>query len=162
SLLDVFPKIKASVLLEIARHEFEPSDLYKLDLKFRDKAERSVLDLTGDSITLRKTSTKDYPSYNSLVPPLTVYFSILSAFVASSNNISLLFEVTRATMMYLHRLELFREEYQWSAVLAYHMDFHHLRLREMAHGDFTGWGRIDSELKAEYLVGKERSRVTHT
>ncbi|KAI0829774.1 hypothetical protein BC628DRAFT_1416803 [Trametes gibbosa] len=38
SLLDQFPSVKQSVLLEIARHEFEPSDLYKLDSKFRDKA----------------------------------------------------------------------------------------------------------------------------
>lgn len=34
SLLDQFPSVKQSVLLEIARHEFEPSDLYQLDSKY--------------------------------------------------------------------------------------------------------------------------------
>ncbi|KZT64017.1 hypothetical protein DAEQUDRAFT_770064 [Daedalea quercina L-15889] len=39
SLLDQFPSVKAGVLLDIACHNFEPSDLYKLDSKYRDKAE---------------------------------------------------------------------------------------------------------------------------
>ena len=47
SLLDLFPSVKASILLDIARHDFEPSDLYKLDSKYRDKAEPLVLDLWG-------------------------------------------------------------------------------------------------------------------
>ncbi|EPT05788.1 hypothetical protein FOMPIDRAFT_1092138, partial [Fomitopsis schrenkii] len=159
SLLDLFPTVKAGVLLDIARHDFEPSDLYKLDSKYRDKAERSILDLSGGTITLRRTTTKDYPSFNSLFPPLTVYFQILLAFAASSNNAYLTFQVGRASMAYLRQLEIFHEEYQWSAVLAYHMEFHHLRLREMANGDYGGWARIDTELQAQHLVGRERSRT---
>jgi len=86
SLLDLFPSVKAGVLLDIARHDFEPGDLYKLDSKYRDKAERSILDLTGSTLTLRTTSTKDYPSFHSLFPPLTVYFRILTSYASSGNR----------------------------------------------------------------------------
>lgn len=159
SLLDLFPSVKAGVLLDIARHDFEPSDLYKLDSKYRDKAERSVLDLSGSTLTVRSTTTKDYPSFHSLFLPLTVYFRILTAFAASSSNGSFTYQVSTGAMEYLSQLEVFHEDYQWSAVLSYHMEFHHHRLREMARGEYAGWSTIDATLQVKHLVGRERTRI---
>ncbi|EIW65198.1 uncharacterized protein TRAVEDRAFT_77751, partial [Trametes versicolor FP-101664 SS1] len=163
SLLDQFPSVKQSVLLEIARHEFEPSDLYKLDSKYRDKAGRgSLLELNGNRITLRDSTTKDYPTLHSLFPPLVTYFDILSAFAASSGSTAAVLQVSRGGLRYLSQLEAFHDEFQWSAVLSYHMEFHHERLREMARGDYSGWARIDASLQVKYLIGKERARVSST
>lgn len=73
SLLDWFPTTEGSMLLNIAKHDFKPSDLYKLDSKFRDKAERSILTIDGDNVRLCGDPTaKDYPSLNAILPPLTL------------------------------------------------------------------------------------------
>ncbi|EPS92762.1 hypothetical protein FOMPIDRAFT_1137342 [Fomitopsis schrenkii] len=158
SLLDQFPSVRASVLLDIARHEFEPSDLYKLDSRYRDKAERSVIDLSGGTLAVRATSTKDYPTFNSVFPPLGLYFQILVTFVGTAQDPELSTYVSRVTFEYLIQLQALHEEYQWPAVLAYHMEFHHCRLREMARGDYSGWGDIDGKLQRKHLFNKDRFR----
>ncbi len=160
SLLDIFPSIKASILLDIARHDFEPSDLYKLDTKYRDKATRSVLDFDGTTFTMRDPSTKDDPSFRSMYAPLMTYFNILTAFSASSGNTAYQYQVASGAFFYMTQLEQFNEEYQWSAVLLYHMQFHHKRRRDMARGDYSGWAQVDSALHAQYLCGKERQRAS--
>ncbi|RDX46952.1 hypothetical protein OH76DRAFT_1301343, partial [Lentinus brumalis] len=162
SLLDLFPSIKAPVLLEIARHEFEPSDLYKLDSKYRDKAGRSVLDFNGKTLTLRDPTTKDYPTFHSLFSPLVSYFDVLVAFAATSGNAAASYHVARGSYRYLAQLESFNDEFQWPAVLRYHMEFHHERLREMSRGDYSGWSLIDMNLQARYLVGREKARYSGT
>ena len=68
--LDKFPAIKANILLDIARHEFDPMDLYKLDLK------------TSDQQWPEEASVRSYPS----LTPLTTYFTILSTFAAGGSN----------------------------------------------------------------------------
>ncbi|KAI0712211.1 hypothetical protein C8Q76DRAFT_733807 [Earliella scabrosa] len=148
SLLDLFPSVKASILLDIARHDFEPSDLYKLDPKYRDKATRSVLDFDGTTFTLRDPTTKDYPSFRSIFAPLMTYFNILTAFAASSGNTAYQYQVSSGAFFYVSQLEQFNDEYQWSAVLQYHFQFHHKRRREMARGDYSGWAQVDSALHA--------------
>ncbi|KAI9064882.1 hypothetical protein FKP32DRAFT_1569147 [Trametes sanguinea] len=160
SLLDLFPSVKASVLLDISRHDFEPSDLYKLDSKFRDKSTRSVLDFNGKTFTLRDPSTKDYPTFHSLHTPLLTYFDILVAFASSSGDASATYHVSRGAFQYLTQLAQFYDDYQWGAVLSYHMEFHHKRRREMVRGDYSGWAQIDPLLQAQHLTGKERARMT--
>ncbi|TFK85468.1 hypothetical protein K466DRAFT_447233, partial [Polyporus arcularius HHB13444] len=173
-LLDLFPSVKAKVLLEIARHEFEPSNLYKLDLKYRDKAGHLGLDFNGKTLTLQDPTTKDYPSFHSLFTPLTtyiretsimcrkhvclMYFDILVAFAATSGIATAAYHVARGSYRYLAQLETFHDKFQWSAVLHYHMEFHHERLCEMSCGDYSQWEQIDMKLQARYLVGRERTR----
>ncbi|TFK78411.1 hypothetical protein K466DRAFT_471136, partial [Polyporus arcularius HHB13444] len=147
----LFPSIKASILLDIARHDFEPSDLYKLDTKYRDKGTRSVLDFDGTTFTMRDPSTKDYPSFRSVYAPLMSYFNILTAFAASSGNTAYQYQVASGAFFYMTQLEQFNEEYQWSAVLLYHMQFHHKRRRDMVRGDYSGWAQVDSALHAQFL-----------
>ncbi|KAF9260096.1 hypothetical protein L218DRAFT_1055006 [Marasmius fiardii PR-910] len=48
-------------------------------------------------------------------------------------------------------------QYEWSAVLQYHMDYHSLQHREMAGGNYEGWGDPDIKLMAVHLVGWDRS-----
>ncbi|KAI0772321.1 hypothetical protein BD413DRAFT_437754, partial [Trametes elegans] len=150
----LFPHIEASVLLEIARHEFKPSDLSKLDSKYRDRTARSVLEFDAGvgGFTFRDPSAKDYPSLHSLFAPLTTYFHILTMFAASSGNIAAVCQVTSGAFAYISQLEQFNEDYQWSAVLAYHMDFHYKRRSFMADGDYSGWDLIDPGLQARHLL----------
>ncbi|KAI0829775.1 hypothetical protein BC628DRAFT_1307028, partial [Trametes gibbosa] len=119
----------------------------------------SLLELNGNTITLRDPGTKDYPTFHSLFPPLATYFDILSAFAASSGNAAAVRQVSRGALRYLSQLEVFQDEFQWSAVLSYHMEFHHARLREMSRGDYSGWSEIDPSLQVRYLIGKERARM---
>ena len=80
SLLDLFPNVEASMLLEIASHKFKPLYL-KLDSKYQDKGDCSEF-LLGDGQTLKikADGTCDYGSYNALQAPLSLYFSILASF----------------------------------------------------------------------------------
>ncbi|KAH9926274.1 uncharacterized protein BXZ73DRAFT_90948 [Epithele typhae] len=159
SLLDLFPNVEASVLLDIARHEFKPMDLSKLDSRYRDKAPRAFdFDGTG-AFVVREASVKDYPNFHALYSPLSTYFDILAAFVASGNDAATLLHVVRASSAYLRRLEEYNEKYHWPAVLAYHMDFHFRRRREMTRGIFSGWDSVDDTLKSDHLHGQERPRV---
>jgi len=81
SLLDPFPNVEAGVLLEIASHEFKPSDLFKLDSKYRDKGDHSEFLLgNGQMLKIKADGTCDYGSYNALQAPLSLYFSILASF----------------------------------------------------------------------------------
>ncbi|KAF8990899.1 hypothetical protein BDQ17DRAFT_1433446 [Cyathus striatus] len=82
SVCDDFPHVEAGIILDIARHEFRPVDLCKLDSCICDKTDtRSTLDLNNGILTAKPTtgSSRDYPHFTSLLPLLTVYFSILSS-----------------------------------------------------------------------------------
>ncbi|EJF57718.1 hypothetical protein DICSQDRAFT_11976, partial [Dichomitus squalens LYAD-421 SS1] len=143
SLLDLFPSIEGSVLLEIARHEFRPGDLYKLDLRHKDRATRQVLDVSSGVVSVRDQAPRDYPTFHSLYLPLITFFNVLGGFASMGGD-------------------AFSQDYQWSAVLAYHFDFHYKRRREMLRGDYSGWATIDTSLQAEHLIGRERARPLGT
>ena len=68
------------MLLDIARHEFKPKDLFKLDSHFREKGE---LDKGEDSKS-RAGLPKECPSLSSLLTPLLTYFRVLENFAASA------------------------------------------------------------------------------
>ncbi|KAL7278212.1 hypothetical protein ACG7TL_008187 [Trametes sanguinea] len=162
SLIKLFPHVEASVLLEIARHEFKPSDLSKLDSKYRDRNARSVLEYDAGvgGFTIREPSAKEYPSLHSVFAPFTTYFHILTMFAASSGSIAAVCQIVSGSFAYIAQLEQFNEDYQWAAVLAYHMDFHYRRRSFMPDGDYSGWDIIDPGLQAKHLLGKERPRNT--
>ncbi|KAJ6529934.1 hypothetical protein DFH09DRAFT_1370948 [Mycena vulgaris] len=82
SLYALFPTIEAGMLLEIARHELKPVDLFKLDSRFRDKFD---VERTEES-KARTGTAKDYPSLHSLLIPLTTYFRVLQAFAALAGD----------------------------------------------------------------------------
>ena len=158
SLLDLFPSIEGSVLLEIARHEFRPGDLYKLDPRHKDRATRQVLDVSSGVVSVRDHAPRDYPAFHSLYIPLITFFNVLAGFAATGGDAMALYQLTSSSAAYLARLVQFNQDYQWSAVLAYHFDFHYKRRREMLRGDYSGWATIDTGLQAEHLIGRERTR----
>ncbi|KAM5541467.1 hypothetical protein V8D89_005021, partial [Ganoderma adspersum] len=158
SLLDLFPAIEGSVLLEIAHHTFKPGDLSRLDPRYKDRTQRQILDVTGGVVSVRDQAPRDYPTFHSLYIPLITYFDVLAGFAATGGSKEALYHVTSSTSAYLARLVQFAQEYQWSAVVAYHLAFHFKRRRDMTRGDYSGWASIDTGLQAEHLIGKERSR----
>ncbi|KAI0355034.1 hypothetical protein OH77DRAFT_1377335, partial [Trametes cingulata] len=149
-----FPHIEAGVLLEITRHQFKPSELRKLDPKYRRRTANPVVkfDAAVGGFTICQPSMEEcYPSLQSVVAPLTTYFHILTMFAASSGSLAAVCLVARGAFAYLSQLAQFNEDYQWSAVLAYHLEFHYKRRSCMADGDYSGWDTIDSGLKAKHL-----------
>ncbi|KAI0794450.1 hypothetical protein C8Q74DRAFT_1159014, partial [Fomes fomentarius] len=158
SLLDLFPMIEGSVLLEIVRHEFKPGDLYKLDTRHKERTSRQVLELSSGVVSVREQAPRDYPSFNSLYIPLSTYFNMLAGFASTSGDANTLYHLSSSTTTYLARLAQFSQEYQWAAVVAYHFDFHYKRHRDMLRGDYSGWATIDTGLQAEHLIGKDCAR----
>ena len=158
SLLSLFPEVEAATITSIIQHEFRGSDLYKLDSRYRDKTERQMLALNGTTLelTTNDTALKEYKSLNSILVPLSTYFSILIMHAqASGKAATISFNVLR----YNGHLVKIASEYEWTAVVAYHMAFFAKRKREMSEGDYGGWGRIDLELQGEHLYPNRKLKV---
>ncbi len=90
SLIDRFPFLSRSIILEIIRHDILPLNLYRLDVNAQEKAAdaKSTVDIEDGRFTVRDRSgaLKDYPTFASLLEPLLVYFNVLGAHAASSGN----------------------------------------------------------------------------
>lgn len=154
SLFDQFPFVESGTLLDIARHDFRPMDLHKLDSKLRDKADHVEGGLAF--LSSRTSSIKDYPSLNSITQPLNTFFSILIAFAATSGKSDVTCVIALGALSYLSHLSSLQQQYEWHAVLRYHMDYHLLRRREMINGDYSGWGQPSILLITEHLLGHQR------
>ena len=150
SLYDLFPLIETSTILDITKHIFKPLDLFKLD---------PTLDFDNGTISARahSGSLQDYPHLSSLVEPLTIYFDILSAYAASSNNVAATYAIVTGGLHYIRHLSTLDRSYHWHAVLQYHKAFFVLRCREMLRGDYTGWARSDGQLMNRHLYHRVRS-----
>lgn len=158
SLPELFPRVKASLLLDIARHDFEPLDLFKLDSRFRDRSDKSHLDVESGSVLVRARtgSLKDYPSLQSLLTPLNVYFDILLSFAASAGDAAVTRMMGHGALAYSNLLLDLNQKYDWAAVVQYHMDFHMDRVQEMSRGDYSGWAHLDTQLISQHLVSRVR------
>ncbi|KAG6882044.1 hypothetical protein C0993_012132, partial [Termitomyces sp. T159_Od127] len=157
SLPALFPAIKTSMLLDIARHEFRPMDLCKLDpaSKFR-RADMERL----DSNTSRTTGTKDYPALHNLLIPLLTYFSVLQAFAALSGDAHATFMIGQGAARYSSHLMNLNQKYEWSAVLQYHIHFHLNHRQEMLAGSYAGWAKPDNLLLTKFCLGNVRAPNT--
>ncbi|KAG6876671.1 hypothetical protein C0992_012133 [Termitomyces sp. T32_za158] len=153
SLPALFPAIETSLLLDIARHEFRPLDLCKLDpaSKFR-RADMERSDNGGS----RVTGTKDYPALHNLLIPLSTYFSVLQAFAATSGNAHATFLIGHGAARYASHLMNLNQKYEWAAVLQYHVHFYLNRRQEMLAGSYAGWAKPDDLLLTEFCLGNAR------
>ncbi|KAF8970287.1 hypothetical protein BDZ97DRAFT_1643273, partial [Flammula alnicola] len=161
SLFDRFPKIEASVILEITRHELRPMDLYKLDPSAQDKnlERRANLEFEGGQLTAvpHTGSLKDFPNLSSVVEPMLLYFDILTTYAATCRgDMAATLAIARGSYFYISHLSALNRQYLWPAVLAYHKDFFLVRRREMANGIYSGWLTRDAELMSEHLFGQSR------
>lgn len=157
SLLAQFPEVEEAVIVMVINHTLKPSDLYKLDAKYRDKADRGTLEFENGLVRVRTdTSTRDYPTPQSIEAPLTVYIRILIAHAVPTGQVA---EVATATLTYLESFLKLRNDYEWSAVLQYHMSFFARRRREMVQGDYSGWKQVDQQLQGDHLNGYRKTRL---
>lgn len=147
-----FPTVAPEVLQQIREHSFKPQDLYKLDPLARDN-ERTKLKVVDDTlVSTTDRSTKEYPTFQSLARPLSIYFSILLAYALQSRNTQLP-SLMRNTFRYNAQLVTLYSEYQWNSVLVFHHEYMLERISEMRAGDYTGWKDRGSDLRADYLDG---------
>ena len=94
-------------------------------------------------------------SYNALQEPLSLYFSILASFVGcGGGDAATTALIAHTGFTYLHNLYKMSQDYEWLAVLSYHMEFHWHHQCEMTNGNYSQWGCTDPELQANYLVGR--------
>lgn len=140
------------MLLEIARHEFRPIDLCKLDSRFRSKIDVERL----DNVANRTGALKEYPSLHALLIPLSIYFDILQAFAASAGDANATFLIGHNAALYTAHLIDLHQTHEWSAVVQYHMQFHLHRRQEMINGSYVGWGQPDQLLMSQYLFNRLR------
>ncbi|KAG8939185.1 hypothetical protein FRC04_006836, partial [Tulasnella sp. 424] len=118
SVQDLFPEVEGSVLASVLGHTLTASDLYKLNARYRDKPDRSTLELDGTSLRIRGDATaRDYPSFSYIHQPLVNYFTVLIHHVLDCKYFA------AAAMLYVGQLQKLNDEYEWSAVLRYHLAF---------------------------------------
>jgi len=150
SIFERFYGIEAGLLLNVLRHDIMPLDIFKLDSKLRTRAE---VDDGAKAALLRDGAAREYPSIFALTTPLSIYFAILIFHARTAGNAVAVADLALASLAYIRNLTEFSHQYQWSAVLRYHNEFHLMRHQEMLRGDYTGWGKKDGELIASYLIG---------
>jgi hypothetical protein len=154
-----FPHVEPALQLAITKHEFRPSQLYKLDATVKEHPKPKAFEITDDGEFLqheRDASPKDYPSFRVLYDPLVIYFEILQYFIISSGNIPAIHQVVLGCSEYLRILYLVYIRYDWPAVLQYHFMFHIRRLAEMCNGDYAGWHVMDAKLGSLHLYGNPK------
>lgn len=157
ALADLFPEVEAGTLAQVASHSLPASDLYKLDARCRDKSDRSTLELDGTSLRIKgEAGVKDYLYPSFIHQPLTTYFSILINTVPRKSCAS----VATATTLHMGQFLKLVEDYEWPAVLKYHMAFFQHRRREILKGEYWRWGAKDINLAEEHLAGWRRIRAS--
>lgn len=156
SILNHFPTISRSIVLEVIWHEIVPLNLYKLDVNATEKAAeaKNLVDFEEGNITIKQRmgGVKDYPTFASLLDPLLVYFNILGFHAASSGQAHAVLAILDACAAYTTQLSLFYRSYAWTAVLSYHKHFFLRRQHEMLQGKFSGWKLADGNLTTLYLM----------
>ncbi|KAJ3784850.1 hypothetical protein GGU10DRAFT_333567 [Lentinula aff. detonsa] len=98
-------------------------------------------------------------SGNTAAVPLSTYFSILLTHAEAAGKVSL---IASDFFKYNAHLIKITSEYEWSAVVGYHMAFFNKRRREMQNGDYSGWGKVDMELQGEHLYNAPRLSLPFT
>ncbi|KAJ7139512.1 hypothetical protein C8R44DRAFT_535710, partial [Mycena epipterygia] len=137
-----FPTIQQpNLILEIVRHEFKPMDLARLN-------PRRCWDQFEGGCSL-----KDYPSLQSLLLPLTMYFRVLQAWVSASGDAQATRVVGECALRYTAHLLDLVEQHPWPTVMQYHMQFHQKRRVDMDRGDYSQWGVGDRGLINRLLDG---------
>ena len=147
SIQSLFPDIEETLLLAIGCHTLCPGQISKLDMRLHDKQVSSNLAYENGILVHKEAppSSKDFPTFESLHYPLLRYFSILQAQVVTSTPPVMLIPFIVGCNDYISLLHTMHLEYNWTAVLNYHFAVHAQQTSEMAQGNYSLWGRIDTE-----------------
>ena len=144
SLLSQFPLVELAVIKAIVTHNFRATDLYTLDPQHRGRG----------GWRARNRVAMELRSLNSVIIPLSTYFSILGFAIAPVN--SSIGSIVSGFWAYTASLMQFALQFEWAAVYLYHVDFFTTRCREMQFGDYSRWGRIDVDIMSRRLLGHNK------
>lgn len=145
SLPALFPSIESKIIMDIVSHAFMPLDLPRLLSPLAARQDYVAPPSSAPS-TEHTLALKHFPSFHSLLRPLLKYFEVLGAFAASSGKPWEVFAITRSLSDYVSHLIELHQQYKWSAVVIYHVEFHTHRLWDMKSGDYSAWARPDHNL----------------
>jgi hypothetical protein len=124
SIFDCFPLVEAATILKITQHKFKPMDLFKLDPAAQNKnlERKATLDVRGGILTATPCSglLHSYQTLFSLLEPLLTYFSILTAYAASSGDMLATLTIANGCNAYTSHLLALSRQFQWSTILQYH------------------------------------------
>ncbi|KAF7378022.1 Integrase/recombinase xerD [Mycena sanguinolenta] len=154
SLRALFPDIEPACITAVITHDLKATDLYKLDIRVRD-AEPTLQFNSSGVMELNVSRHKMYKNLSTVKVPLNVYFGILSSHFSARTNATAYF------WRYATHLDLLAAEFEWAAVLEYHILFFNRRRTEMLAGSYEGWGQPDSHLLSIH-VHPHRKPVTTT
>ncbi|KAF7424760.1 hypothetical protein PC9H_010071 [Pleurotus ostreatus] len=133
-------------------HELRPQQLHKLITSTNVKQlNPNSLFMTTDGLQIAEASlSRKLPSFALFIRALTVYLDILTNHIAlTTNNSAMVCHIAHGGFFYLKMLNYYSSIYSYKAILDFHMVFHAKRLREMEQGNYSGWGKIDSDAVAE-------------
>jgi len=140
------------------RHTLPAPDLYKLDSRRIFESQWSFVDqaLEDSALSLRLPDAAHdiYETLDSLVVPLNAYFSILTLHGLAAGENAML---PCYFFAYTSQLAKISAQYEWQAVLTYHLAFFTRRCKEMRSGDYSGWGKINVDLMEDFLVPHQKN-----
>ncbi|KAG7443258.1 uncharacterized protein BT62DRAFT_845874, partial [Guyanagaster necrorhizus] len=159
SIFSLFPEVEVAIIMMVIQYDLHASDIYKLNLKHRDKTERKTPELNSTKLKLSNVNAalKEYKTLNSIIDPLSMYFSILIIHAQPSGKSALL-----GIQLFHYTAHLLRitSEYKWHAVVLYHMAFFTKYQEEMMDRDYARWSKIDLELQGKHLFLYYKAKVT--
>ncbi|KIJ36501.1 hypothetical protein M422DRAFT_261053 [Sphaerobolus stellatus SS14] len=105
----IFHNIDAALRMTIARHEFKPIQLYKLDPLGKEAFKAKTFEFSEDGVTQRdrEPTSKDYPTQRSLFQPFGRYLQLLHHFVIAAGNTDNSLAVVYATLDYANQLHAY-------------------------------------------------------
>lgn len=158
TLAALFPHVDPDVIASIVRHELPGAELYKLDSRRILESTWHLLEVTVDersTLSLHPAATETYATLEALLVPLNAYFSVLCVHGLAHGQPPLL---PLHFFRYSSHLVKIAAQYEWPAVLSYHLASFARRCKEMRKGDYAGWGRVDVDLMEEFLVPNQKNQ----
>ncbi|KAJ6500789.1 hypothetical protein C8R45DRAFT_1210503 [Mycena sanguinolenta] len=144
----LFPDVEQECITQVTAHKLEAMNLFRLAPE--RCREKTLHRLRGTEFTIDGI----YPSLTDVLLPLYAFFGILTVHLASRDSAP---DAAVYFNRYLTHLMILAEQYEWRAVLAYHVRFFEWRRREMLWGDHGGWGKEDIGLFAERVIPSRSS-----
>ncbi|KAH9943419.1 uncharacterized protein BXZ73DRAFT_87748 [Epithele typhae] len=159
SIATLFPHVDQDTITAIVHHELSGTEIFKLDSRRILESTWNLIDVDIDesvfALHAMPSPTETYATLDSLLVPLNAYFSILCVHgLAHSSSPMLPLHFFR----YSSHLVKIAAQYEWEAVLSYHLASFSRRCKEMRKGEFAGWGRVDMDLMEEFLVPNQKKR----
>lgn len=154
----LFQHVDGEILNAILNHDLPAAQLYKLDTRRISEAEWHIVDLEDSTVSFRSvpSALEIYKTFDSLLVPLNIYFSILCVHGLSNGQPATL---PCHFFRYSNHLVKIAAQYEWHAVLLYHFAFFARRCSEMLQGNYAGWDKIDVDLMEELLVQHRKPHI---